>query len=891
MRIEITAREAGANNDPSGTGWDRPAMPLSDAQRRMWYMAQRDPGNVFYNVTIACDLDPACDVILLEQSLVDVVTRHEILRTVYPEEQGEPSQSVQAPTGFGLRRVMAHEGGKGAEAALRAEAESIAQTVLDLAAGPVFQAYLVSLDTGARALVLLSHHIAIDQHSINVLLADLETAYDARQAGRAPGFLPIPTYRDYTAWSRERFVRREQALLGYWRGVLAAPPSPLPLPLGNGGEERGQVGGEQSFEIGAEETRALKRLCRETRATPFIVLLAAFAALLQARSGRRRFFVGTTTAFRGDACFNNTLGCFINTLAIPVQVDPSDTVDALIRRTRSDVIDAFGSYELSYERLVQLCRAMHPTGDPQPVNVYFQFQPGRLVGGDPGRRFKPSINVHNGRAKFPLMLNASDLGDRISCTFEFERERFSAADIRALQDAFLTILAGFLQAEPGTDALPGLLHWSTDPKWQSPEEATVRNEPVDPGAGEADWSETEERIATIWEDLLGTRPVSNADSFAALGGHSLLAARLAWRLRQEVGANLRLAELQTADTLAAMAVLAETAVSRLATAAPPVKVLTRIGGISCQFELGIWTMRELEALIVPSAGEGIGARVARIGWAFAGSPFQFDSRRPLPPKGVLGVRLGTFDCYTYVLTVLALAQSVSLEDFVRRLASLRYRDISQIDSHPETGTIFDFAEEALLLNGTRRGLLRDVTAEIAGADGCERVSSVLEPIRRLPEVDPDELWATPKLGTRETVARMIHRDGFQCLKESSGLCAGDVLLMSRGRVVGGFVDHLGIVDMDEEGPHLLQCTRHFALHGQARPAGGGLFTGIFYDEDRRCEQIGVGVAGRHAGEEHALTIGGVIMHGYHVCGKRPLIDYLEGAFTGVIVLRPVAPGI
>jgi hypothetical protein len=886
MKIDFTTVDMDAVRDRLVNGEGGIAVPLSDPQRRMWYMAQRDPGNVFYNVTVACELDPACDEILLEEALSDLIVRHEILRTVYPVERGEPCQLVQAPARFTLKRVSAREGGEGAEAALRAQAETVAQTVLDLVSGPVFQAHLVSLDTGARALVLLTHHIAIDQQSINILLADLEMAYEARLAGRAPVFPPIPTYRDYTEWSQERFARREQSLLDHWRGVLAEPPLPVPLPLGIRGEECGKVGGEQIFEIDPAKTRALRRLCRDTRATPFIVLLAAFAFLLMARSGSKRFFVGTTTAFRGDARFNDTLGCFINTLAIPVCVDPSESVDALIRRTRSDVIDAFGSYELSYERLVQLCRAVHPDSDRHPVNVYFQFQPGRLISNDPDRRFKFSINVHNGRAKYPLMLNASDLGDRIGCTFEFERERFSSGDVQALQDAFLSILDAFLQTGP--ERKVPLSQSFVDPQWQVTQWGVVRDVPSGPGAAEADWSETEERIAAIWEDLLGARPVSNADSFSALGGHSLLAARLAWRLRQEISANLRLAELQTADSLAAMAALAETAVSRLATEAPPVKALTRIGGLSCQFELGVWTMRELEALIAPRVGEGVGARVARIGWAFAGSPFQFESRRPLPPKGALAVRLGTFDCYTYVLTVLALAQSASLGDFVRRLAELRYRDISQIDSHPETGTVFDFAEEALIINGTRRGLLLDVTAEIAGIHGCERVASVLESIRRVPEVDPDELWATPKLGNQEIVAGMIPRERFHCLSEPGRLRAGDVLLMSRGQIAGGFVDHLGIVDMDDEGPHLLQCTRHYALHSEAQPADGGRFTGVFYDDARRCEQIGVGVAGAHAGDESALMIGGLVMHGYESDGKRPLIDYLEGAFQGVIVLRPTS---
>jgi acyl carrier protein len=866
--------------------------PLSDPQRRLWYMAQLDPGNVFYNVTIACRLDGPHDVPALAATLEELVARHEILRTVYPVIDGEPFQCVRPAGSFALRRADEEAGDGDRGAAIARFAEAIAQRRIDLEAGPVFEAHLLTLAPDCRVLVLLTHHIAIDQHSINVLLAELEAGYEARTAGEPLPFTPVPSYREYAAWHGERIAARDAELRAFWGDRIAAAPVPLPLPPSPGGEGRGALGAECSFSIGAADTERLRTFCRETRSTPFMALLSAFSALLHRYTGRTDFFVGTTTAFRGSSRFNGSLGCFINTLAIPVSVAPDDRPADLVTRTRARVVDAFGRYELSYERLVRMCRELHPDAAADFVNVYFQFQPPRLASGaqQQRRRFVPNINVHNGRAKFPLMLNASDRGATIDCTFEYEADRFPAAVIAALREDFVATLrettAGGTQP---VAALPVRLDASgwTAASGQAPADAS-RDNAADPD--DAAMSPTEARLASIWQDLLGARPESSATSFVELGGHSLLAAQLAWRIRRDLGVNVRLAKLQQAGTLAAMARLIDTPETGDRPAvAQPASVLVRVGEMDCQLELGTWSLARIEELVAPRPGEAMDARMARIAWAFGGSPFQFESRRPLAAPGRLPVRLGAFDCFTFVLTVLALATAASAEGFVRRLAELRYRDPLALDSHPETGNIFDFAEEALVVNGIGRGLLRDVTAEVAGAAGCREVSAVLHPVRRQATVDRDELWATPKLGPRPIALRLIEKADFGCLEEPSRLRPGDVLLMSRGAATGGIVDHLGFVAVENGRTHLLQCTRHFALHPTAQPPGAAAYTGIFYDGERRREQIGVGIAGSYAGDEHAIKVNDVSMFGYRVGDKRPLRDYLDGAFSRVAVLRPQPP--
>ena len=858
--------------------------PLSDAQRRLWYMAALEPGSAYYNVTIGCRLDGPLDGAALDAAVDDLVERHEILRTHYPHIGGEPFQRVAPAAGFRVHHVHRPIAAPGRAAAIDAFARRIATRRIDLAKGPVFEAHRLTLAPACGALVLLTHHIAIDQQSINTLMAELDACYAARAAGRLPSLPAVPSYRDFAAWHQGQVERRLPALRAYWRAHLAAAPAPLPLPpVSRSDGERGGLGAEQCFRLEGGDVERLRALCRETRSTPFMVLLTVFSALLHRYTGRSRFFVGTTTAFRGAREFAGTIGCFINTLAIPIEVAPDADLASLLDEVRHRAIDAFTRHDYSYERLVQLCREQHPGSPADFVNVYFQFQPQRLARSAAAHRFVPNVNVHNGRAKFPLMLNASDRGERIDCTFEFERDRFSAAEIRTLQDDFVAAVR--LMIADGAAPVAAIRIGLDTAAWRG-----IEREALGPVVeSEAALDETEAALAAIWLDLVETLPERRSESFAGLGGHSLLKAQLAWRIRKDLGVSVRLAELQRADTLAEMAMVVGAAtggpqqpVSR------PAYDFESIAGLSCQVELGTWRRESIEALLAGRPGESMPARIARIAWAFAGTPFQFESRRPLPPPGRLPVRLGAFDCYTFVMTVLALASARSMEGFVRNLARLRYRDPAAIDSHPESGTIFDFAEEALLVNAVRLGLLRDVTGEVAGS--WHRVATVLAPVRRDAAVDPAELWATPKLGAAPIAARVIEKADFGCFDRAGALRRGDVLLMSRSDPASGhIVDHLGFVDLKDDIPYLLQCTRHFARHDRPQPQGDGLHARVFYDSERRLEQIGVGIAGHYAGDGHTIQMMGTPLFGYDAGSKRPLRDYLDGAFSSAVVLRPVEP--
>jgi Protein of unknown function (DUF1460) len=309
-------------------------------------------------------------------------------------------------------------------------------------------------------------------------------------------------------------------------------------------------------------------------------------------------------------------------------------------------------------------------------------------------------------------------------------------------------------------------------------------------------------------------------------------------------------------------------------------------------ELGTWTVEKLELLIASlnKGGLSAGQRVARASYAFWGTPFQFESRRPLPLRGRLPVRLGALDCATFVYTVLALGLSKDFGDFVWNLRALRYRDweSSIIDSDPESGTIFDFVEESLFLNAIEIGLLTDVTSEIAKGAPLETIRARLVALRRDTVFDPLELWATPKLGGGTITMSLLPRAAFDRFGPETALKSGDIIMMARGvGDTGHVVDHVGVAYVDQGGVYLLQSTRHFAWSATTIHLPPVRHTGIFYDTARRCEQIGVGIGGTFVGDAVSFTREGLAYHGYHAGSRRHFTDYLEGAaFNRVVVLRP-----
>ncbi|MGI5154377.1 amino acid adenylation domain-containing protein [Microbispora sp. CA-102843] len=316
---------------PPGT-----AAPLSPAQERIWFLEQYAPGTTVYTVPLTVRVAGDLDAAALERSLHEVVRRHEALRMRF------------RTTPDGLPEVLIDEEARAefltADAAGPDEARELVERELtrtfDLTAGPLVRALLVRLAPGDHVLMLAAHHLVTDGWSFEIIMRELFEI----MGGRTPP-PPAVQYGDYAAWQRDRRHEREVA---HWRDRLAGVPV-LDLPADRPRPPvLGHTGATHRFELDVD----LARPALAAGATPYMVVLAAFQALLGRYSGQTDFAVGSPIAGRGLPELDGVVGMFVNTLAMRADLDGDPTFAELLTRVRDRALDAYAHQDLPFDRLV-----------------------------------------------------------------------------------------------------------------------------------------------------------------------------------------------------------------------------------------------------------------------------------------------------------------------------------------------------------------------------------------------------------------------------------------------------------------------------------------------------------------------------------------------------------
>ncbi|MEU9581112.1 amino acid adenylation domain-containing protein [Streptomyces chilikensis] len=355
------AATAGPRSGGTPTGGSRPRpvprahrperLPLSSAQRRLWFVDVAEGPGAAYDIPLVLRPTEPLDAGVLERALADLTDRHEVLRTVYRSADGEPHQEVLPAARPGLVRRKAAPG------RLAAAVAEAAGHVFDLAHEIPLKAWLIEEDDGGQLLVLVVHHIAADGWSVGPLLDDLAAAYRARAEGRAPGWEPLPLqYADYALWqhalvSDGAAVRRH---LEFWERNLAGAPPVLELPAARPRPaEPSHRGGHAPIVLDAAAHRALDELARRTGATLFMVLQAALAALLTRHGAGTDLPLATMTAGRDDEDLAGLVGFFVNTLVLRTDTSGDPTFAELLERVRQADLAAYAHQDLPFDRVVE----------------------------------------------------------------------------------------------------------------------------------------------------------------------------------------------------------------------------------------------------------------------------------------------------------------------------------------------------------------------------------------------------------------------------------------------------------------------------------------------------------------------------------------------------------
>nr|WP_227998432.1 non-ribosomal peptide synthetase [Nocardia australiensis] len=357
-------------------------VPLSLAQQRMWFLNRFDSASAAYNIPIAVRLSGALDVDALRGAIADLVTRHEVLRTVYPQTGDGPVQLILPPEQGIVDPVVRTVGPEQLQAAVL----ELMSTTFDVTAEVPVRIALFAVEAEGTpseyVLAMVVHHIAGDGTSMGPLTRDLMTAYAARTAGADPGWAPLPVqYADYSIWQREllgseddpKSLAAEQ--VDYWTSALAGLPDQLELPADRPRPAmQSFAGATVDVRIDAETHRALVELGREHGATLFMVVNAALAVLLSRLSGTEDIAIGTPMAGRGEAVLDDLIGMFVNTLVFRTQVDTGAAFTDVLGRQRETAIQAFAHADVPFERLVEVLNPVRSTARHPLFQIGLSFQ-------------------------------------------------------------------------------------------------------------------------------------------------------------------------------------------------------------------------------------------------------------------------------------------------------------------------------------------------------------------------------------------------------------------------------------------------------------------------------------------------------------------------------------
>ncbi|WP_407445612.1 non-ribosomal peptide synthase/polyketide synthase [Rhodococcus sp. (in: high G+C Gram-positive bacteria)] len=463
---------------PALVAQERPArIPLSLAQQRMWFLNRFDPGAATYNIPVALRLSGDLDLAALKSAVEDLLVRHDILRTVYPEVDGAGIQQVlplsEVDTDLTPVPVEADD--------VFAVVGELISAGFDVTAEVPVRVRLFRAGPEEYILVFVVHHIAGDGFSMGPLTRDVMTAYASRVDGQPPAWAPLPVqYADYTLWQRQILGSEDDPdsmvskQISYWIETLASLPDQLELPWDR---PRPQVashrGASHTVTLDASLHQGLLGLARTHHATLFMVLHSAIASALARLSGTSDIALGTPVAGRGEAALDDLIGMFVNTLVLRTEIDPGRSFADLLRSVRETDLHAFAHADVPFERLVEvLAPARSQARNPlfQVMLTLQNMQPADFRLG--GVRIEP-VEADLNQAMVDLQVTAheafSDSGtpDGIDLTWTYATDLFDSSTVAGFADRFVRTLTAAVR-DPETPV--------GDLEWLAPRECAALHE-------------------------------------------------------------------------------------------------------------------------------------------------------------------------------------------------------------------------------------------------------------------------------------------------------------------------------------------------------------------------------------------------------------------------------
>ena len=426
----------------------RPARPpLSFAQQRLWFLHELGSGAA-YNMPAALVIEGKLDVAALQQTLSEIVRRHESLRTTFAIHEGTPYQVIQPPSAFilpviDLQRLASEP--QNNEVKQRLAAES--QQSFDLTQDLMVRGQLLQLAEERFVLLLTMHHIAADGWSIGVLVRELTALYAAFRQGQPSPLPPLAIqYADFAVWQRDYLQGDiQQRQLTYWRTQLADAPALLQLPT-----DRPRPA-QQSFhgagvvvEISADLTQKLRRLSQEQGTTLYMTLLTAFHILLARYTGQADVVVGSPIANRHHQELEPLIGFFVNTLALRCDLRDNPSFLALLAQVKTATQAAYDHQDLPFERLVEELAPDRNLAHNPLVQVAFALQNAPMDALTLSGVCVTLAPDESKTTRLDLELHLWEVNETLSGTCVYATALFEQATIERMMGHFQTLLANIV---------------------------------------------------------------------------------------------------------------------------------------------------------------------------------------------------------------------------------------------------------------------------------------------------------------------------------------------------------------------------------------------------------------------------------------------------------------
>ncbi|MDE1165520.1 MAG: amino acid adenylation domain-containing protein [Pseudomonas sp.] len=432
-------------------------LPVSHAQYRQWMFWKLNPHSTAYNTPLAVKLQGQLDKAALQAAFDALVARHESLRTVFDEQDGQPWQRVLPAASL---IIDEQDLGASTPGETGQRLDALFSSPFDLAQGPLMRVSLFKTGTDEHLLAVLLHHIVSDGWSMSVMVRELAASYNHHAQGQAQQRPALAVqYADYAAWQRQRLAGGElQAQLAFWKTQLEDDFSVLELPADRlRPSVQSYRGARIDIRLPAELTANLRRLAVGANATLFHVFLASFALLLSRYSGRETLNIGIPVTNRNRLELEGLIGFFVNTVVARVAVAPAQTFGQLLAAVKETTLQAQAHKDIPFDVLVEALKPERGLGHNPLFQVMFNhlLDFGERVSADSVQGLHvEEVNWLEQTTQFDLSLDTLERSDGVMASFSYASDLFDAERIQRLAGHWLTLLGSLTQSSTAVAELP-----------------------------------------------------------------------------------------------------------------------------------------------------------------------------------------------------------------------------------------------------------------------------------------------------------------------------------------------------------------------------------------------------------------------------------------------------